>query len=144
MASEVQTKRFVLTVICPDRKGIVAAVSRFLFEHDCNIIDSTQFGDAGEDRFFQRILFAGGNDVSTTSLEADFAKLAAAFTMEACFYDEPRKSRTLILVSRLGHCIVDLLYRCSIGALPIDVVGVVSNHRDFEQLAAGYRLPYHY
>jgi formyltetrahydrofolate deformylase len=137
-------RRFILTIVCPDRRGIVATVSRFLFERGCNIVDSTQFGDLEQGQFFLRMLFSSDQTVTRDTLETDFAAIADEFTMDARFYDEGHKTRTLIMVSHLGHCLVDLLYRWSIGALPIDVIGIVSNHRDFEKLAGSYDLPFTY
>jgi formyltetrahydrofolate deformylase len=138
------SRHFILTIVCPDRKGIVAAVTRFLFERDCNIVESTQFGDAETDKFFLRILFATENGETLERLRADFAPVAAEFGMEASFHDETAKTRTLIMVSRFGHCLVDLLYRCRIGALPIDVTSIVSNHQDFADVAAAHGVPFHY
>lgn len=136
--------RFVLTLVCPDRRGIVAGVSRFLFEHECNILDSTQFGDADTGRFFLRILFDATNGGVRASLESEFAPIADEFAMDAHFYDAAHKTRTLIMVSHLGHCLVDLLYRQSIGAIPLDIAAIVSNHRDFEQLATNNGLPFYH
>ena len=144
MTDPIMSKRFVLTVACPDRRGIVAAVSAFLLERDCNIIDSTQFGDADTGRFFLRILFEADALATQTSLTSDFAPIGDKFAMDAHFYDAAKKTRTLVMVSHLGHCLVDLLYRQSIGALPIEIAAVVSNHPDFAQLAAGYGLPFHH
>lgn len=136
--------RFVLTLACPDKRGIVAGVSRFLLEHECNILDSTQFGDADTGRFFLRIFFDAANGVMRAPLESEFAPLANEFAMEAHFYDATHKTRTLIMVSHLGHCLVDLLYRQSIGAIPIDIAALVSNHRDLQQLATNNGLPFYH
>jgi formyltetrahydrofolate deformylase len=134
----------ILTIVCPDRKGIVAAVSRFLFELDCNIIDSTQFGDRETKVFFLRILFSIGAGLDTDALRRKFAPIAAEFVMDVNFYEATAKTRTLIMVSKFGHCLVDLLYRWRIGALPIEVAGVVSNHPDFQDMAAAYGAPFHF
>ncbi|MES1203259.1 MAG: formyltetrahydrofolate deformylase [Pseudomonadota bacterium] len=134
----------ILTIVCPDRKGIVAAVSRFLFERDCNIVESTQFGDRGTDKFFLRILFSAGEGASIEALQREFVPIASSFAMSASFHAEAAKTRALIMVSRLGHCLVDLLYRWRIGALPIEIAGVVSNHQDFADVAAAHGTPFHY
>ncbi|HWA20815.1 MAG TPA: formyltetrahydrofolate deformylase [Caulobacterales bacterium] len=134
----------ILTIVCPDRKGIVAAVSRFLFERDCNIVESTQFGDRETNKFFLRILFSAGELATIETLRREFAPIASSFAMSASFHAEAARTRTLIMVSRLGHCLVDLLYRWRIGALPIDIAGVVSNHRDFADVAAAHGTPFHY
>lgn len=137
-------RRFVLTIVCPDRPGIVAGVSRFLFDRDCNIIDSTQFGDQETGTFFLRILFAAGADAGCAALQREFTPIAEAFAMQADFFDSAAKTRTLLMVSRLGHCLVDLLYRRRIGALPIEIAAIVSNHRDFEDVALASGVPFHH
>ncbi|MEI9886116.1 MAG: formyltetrahydrofolate deformylase [Rhizomicrobium sp.] len=135
---------FTLTVSCPDRMGIVADVTRFLFEHGCNIVDSSQFGDRGNGRFFLRVHFSSEDGAGLETLRRDFAPVIDKFAMDATFHDAARKTRTLILVSRFGHCLVDLLYRQRIGALPIEVPLIVSNHRDFEDVAAAGGIPFRY
>ena len=121
----------ILTLACPDRPGITARVTGFLFERGCNILDAQQFNDraaaGGTDRFFMRVVF--DPDGSTADgLRADFAALAGEFAMEWKMAAEDRPRRTIILVSKFDHCLVDLLYRCRTGELPIEVVGIVSNH----------------
>lgn len=121
----------ILTLACPDRPGITARVTGFLFERGCNILDAQQFndraGNGGGDRFFMRVVF--DPDGSTAeSLRADFAALAGEFAMEWTMVTEDRPRRTIILVSKFDHCLVDLLYRCRTGELPIEVVAIVSNH----------------
>ncbi len=135
-------RSFVVTLSCPDRRGIVAAVSRFLLDHGCNIVDSAQFGDAAAGRFFLRILFASEEGAARAAFERDFAPIADAFGMDCAFHDAARKTRMLVMVSRLGHCLVDLLYRHRIGALPIEIPLIVSNHRDFEDVAAASGIPF--
>ncbi len=143
-ASAVSTGRFVLTLACPDRKGIVAAVSRFLVEQDCNIIDSAQFGDPDNGRFFLRMVFHAERATDTTVLQAAFGSIVRSFEMRAEFHNVARKVRTLVLVSKFGHCLVDLLYRHRIGALPVEIVKVVSNHRDLEDVAVAHGVPFIY
>lgn len=121
----------ILTLACPDRPGITARVTGFLFERGCNILDAQQFNDrseaGGDDRFFMRVVF--DPDGSTPEgLRADFAPLAADFGMEWKMRAEDRPRRTIILVSRFDHCLVDLIYRWRTGELPIDPVAIVSNH----------------
>ena len=137
-------RRFVLTLSCPDRMGIVAAVSTFLLEHRCNIVDSAQFGDALNGRFFMRVCFDAEAPRSAADLETAFARVAEPFGMQYRFYDTATKPRVAILVSKFGHCLNDLLYRYRIGALPIEIPAIISNHRDFEGLAAAHDIPYHY
>ena len=138
------TPHGVLTVSCPDKRGIVMRVSRFLFDSGCNIIDSSQFGDRGNGRFFLRIFFDSEAGTPIEVLETAFEPIAKEFAMDAHLFDAARKTRTLIMVSRFGHCLVDLLYRIRIGALPIDVPLIVSNHRDFADVAAASGIPFRY
>lgn len=135
----------ILTLSCHDRPGIVAAVSGFLANNRFNIRDSAQFGDAETGLFFMRVSFEdldGGRPAE--AVREAFAPVAAPFGMEWSIHDEAVRSRLLIMVSRFGHCLNDLLYRYSIGALPVDIVAVVSNHRDWYQRAAAHDIPYHH
>ncbi len=135
---------FILTVTCPARRGIVSAIAGFLSAHGCNIVDSSQFDAVGLDRFFMRITAISelGKDVET--LKALFAETAAAFEMEYQFIDAHRPMKVLVMVSRFGHCLNDLLYRWRIGALPIDLVGVVSNHLDYQKVVVNHDIPFFY
>lgn len=121
----------ILTLACPDRPGITARVTGFLFERGANILDAQQFndraGNGGGDRFFMRVVF--DPDGSTPEgLRTDFAALADEFAMDWKMAREDRPRRTIILVSKFDHCLVDLLYRWRTGELPIDPVAIVSNH----------------
>jgi formyltetrahydrofolate deformylase len=127
---------FVLSISCPDRRGIVAEVTNFLFERNCNILDSQQFGDRGNGRFFMRVHCLSEGGIGLPWLERDFVAIREKFAMEAQFFDSAQKTRAVIMVSRFGHTLVDLLYRCRIGAIPLEVPLIVSNHRDFEDVAA--------
>jgi len=140
----VSSSEFVLCLSCPDRRGIVAEVTRFLFDRACNILDSQQFGDRGNGRFFLRIHGLSEGGATLEALEKDFAPIATTFGMQAQFFDTAVKTRGLIMVSRFGHGLVDLLYRVRIGAIPMEVPLIVSNHRDFEDVAAASRIPFEY
>ena len=133
---------FILSLSCPDRRGIVSEVTRFLFEHDCNILDSQQYGDRGDRRFFMRIHCLSEGDIAVSRLESDFAPLAQKFAMAVQFFDTGKKTRVLIMVSRFGHALVDLLYRARIGAIPMEVPLVVSNHVDYADVAAAQHIPF--
>lgn len=121
----------VLTLACPDRPGITARVTGFLFERGANILDAQQFNDrceaGGSDRFFMRVVF-DPDGATAESLRADFAALAGEFNMEWKMAREDRPRRTIIMVSKFDHCLVDLLYRWRTGELAIDPVAIVSNH----------------
>jgi formyltetrahydrofolate deformylase len=135
---------FVLTLSCPDRIGIVADVSSFLAENACNIVESAQHGDPGNGRFFMRTVFESTERLGLAALQDAFAPVAARFDMRAQFFEAAAKTPALIMVSKLGHCLNDLLFRWRIGALPVDIRAVVSNHRDFEDLVRSMGLAFHY
>jgi formyltetrahydrofolate deformylase len=133
---------FVLSISCPDRRGIVAEVTRFLFENNCNILDSQQFGDRGNDRFFMRVHCRSEGGISVSRLEADFTVIAGKFAMDVQFHDDAVKTRVMIMVSRFGHGLVDLLYRARISAIPLEIKLIVSNHVDFADVAAAQHIPF--
>lgn len=134
---------YLLTIACPDGIGIVADTSRFYVEHGCNILESAQYGDPENGQFFLRTAFESTRGVTLETLREAFKPVAAKYRMDARFYDQSIKPRTLILVSKFGHCLNDLLYRARIGALPIDIAGVVSNHTDFKDFVEkSYGLPF--
>ncbi len=138
-------REYVLTLSCPDKPGIVYAVSSFLVQHSANILASQQYGESPDGRFFMRVHFclpAPGQRLA--DLERGFSWVAEAFHMAWQLHDRAARLRTLIMVSRLGHCLNDLLFRWKTGSLPVDAVGVVSNHGDFGELAASYRIPFHH
>lgn len=137
-------KEYILTLSCPDRTGIVHAVSGWLLAHQGNIIDSQQFGDDETHRFFLRVHFSLPQAKEVDALVASFEEVQQRFDMDAQIHDSERRSRVLLLVSRQGHCLNDLLFRTHTGQLPIDIVGVASNHRDFEGMARAYDMPFHY
>jgi formyltetrahydrofolate deformylase len=142
MASELPT--YVLTISCPDRIGLVADVAGFLVANDCNIIESGQFNDAENGQFFMRNVFHPQSGKNLEALKAAFAPLAKKIGGKVSFYDAAHKVKTLLLVSKLGHCLNDLIFRHRIGSLPIEIVGVVSNHKDFEGLVGSAGLPFDY
>ncbi|HEX2584861.1 MAG TPA: formyltetrahydrofolate deformylase [Steroidobacteraceae bacterium] len=136
--------RYVLTLSCPDRMGIVAAVANFLLNEKCNIMDSAQFGDDDNQLFFMRVYFGVDRDVDVAQMRSLFSGIATEFNMRWAIHDASVKHRVMLLVSKFGHCLNDLLYRYRIGALPIEIPAIVSNHRDFYQLAAANNIPFHY
>ena len=119
------------------------AVSRFLVEHGSDIIDNQQFGDRRDGHFFMRVHFAAsGGESATETLRRDFAAVAAPFAMRWHLEPVSTRRRVLVMVSRYGHCLNDLLYRARSGDLPVDVVAVVSNHRDHESLVTWHGIPF--
>ena len=134
---------FVLTMVCPDRPGIVYAVTGFLVRHGGNIIESQQFGDQLTKRFFMRIDFeVASTDMTAEALRDDFAAVAAEFGMAFELWERKAPYRTLLMVSKHLHCLNDLLFRWSTGSLQIDIPAVVSNHRDAEPLVRSYGLDF--
>lgn len=135
---------FILTLSCPDRTGIVYRVSGLLLEHQGNILDAQQFGDEETGRFFLRVHFALPQNTAPDLLKQHFKELAEQFEMEWQLYDAKRKARLLILVSKQGHCLNDLLFRVHSKQLNAEVVGIVSNHPDYAGMAQAYGVPFHY
>lgn len=137
---------YALRVACtPTTRGVVAAISTFLADQGCNITDSAQFDDAHTGRFFMRTSFRSEEGRSLDDLKAAFKPIAGkfAFEMEAEFFDESVKRKIVIMVSRFGHCLNDLLYRWRIGALPVDIAAVISNHTDYQKLVVNHDIPFH-
>lgn len=134
----------ILTLSCPDRTGIVHRVTGLLFEQSCNICDAQQFGDEETGRFFLRVHFDAGDMADIEALITRFAGLAMEFDMDWRVHDARRRARLLVLVSRQGHCLNDLLFRMHSRQLRVDIAAVVSNHVDFGPLAASYGVPFHH
>jgi formyltetrahydrofolate deformylase len=136
-------REYVLTLSCPDRPGIVYAVASFLVQHRCNIVQSQQCEDRGAGRFFMRVQFDALDPVETLDrLRGGFDSVAQSFHMAWHLVDAGERYRVLLLVSRFGHCLNDLLFRHRIGALRVDIPAVVSNHLDFEPLARWHGIPF--
>ncbi|MBA83771.1 formyltetrahydrofolate deformylase [Thalassobius sp. S69A] len=135
---------FALTVKCKSTRGVVAAIAAFLSKQGCNISDSAQYDDFETGNFFMRISFRSETGASIDSLTEAFAQTAQAFEMAFAFHDESQKMKVILMVSRFGHCLNDLLYRWRIGALPIDIVGVISNHMEYQKVVVNHDIPFHY
>jgi len=134
--------RLVLTLACPDRIGLVAAVSGFLADRACFVTDSNHYGDPDTGRFFMRTVFLPPEGAG--ALGEEFAPIAVRFAMTWELRDADARARTLVLVSREQHCLSDLLYRMRSGSLAIDVAGVLSNHADARDLVTWHGVPFHY
>lgn len=137
-------QHFILTLSCADRPGIVAAVAGTLLEQRCNIVDSAQFGDTATNRFFMRVSFSAEEASSATQLREALAPVAGRFAMSWAIHDTAVRPRVVLMVSKFGHCLNDLLYRQRIGALAMEIPAIVANHRDFYQLAASHDIPFHH
>ncbi|WP_052863689.1 MULTISPECIES: formyltetrahydrofolate deformylase [Streptomyces] len=136
--------QYVLTLSCPDKQGIVHAVSSYLFMTGCNIVDSQQFGDRDTGLFFMRVHFRAETPVTLEKLRASFAAVGDSFQMDWQIHRGDEKMRVILMVSKFGHCLNDLLFRSRIGALPVEIAAVVSNHTDFAELVASYDIPFHH
>jgi len=124
--------------------GIVAAVANFLLEQNCNIDDSAQFHDTDNQLFFLRTSFTPLNGATRDAIAAGFDSIGRRFDMQWQLHDLAAKPRLCVMVSKFGHCLNDLLYRYRVGALNIEIPMIVSNHRDFYQLAASLNIPFHH
>jgi len=137
--------KYILTLSCRDKKGIVAAVSGFLLAEGGFIIDSTQFGDPATDIFFMRTVFTKEDSSSQEQRIKDkFTKLAEKWGMTWELRDASKKPRVMVLVSKMGHCLNTLLNKIAMGVLPIEVPCVISNHPDLEEMCGWYSVPFHY
>lgn len=137
-------QKYALTVTCPSKRGIVAAIANFLADQGCNITDSAQFDDPETGKFFMRVSFVSETGAEQTSLSTDFVALAKDFEMDFAFHDEAVKMKVVIMVSRFGHCLNDLLYRVRIGALPVEIVAVISNHLDYQKVVVNNDIPFYH
>jgi len=137
---------YVLLVQCPDARGVVAAVSTYLADTVCSITESHQFNDKATGKFFMRVVFVfeGSEPFDLARLEERFAAIAARFAIEWSFFETSVRPRVLIAVSKFGHCLFDLLHRWRSGLLPVDIVGVVSNHEDMRSFVEWSGIPYHH
>src|SRR5690606_24205832 len=136
--------QYVLTLSCPDKQGIVHAVSSYLVMTGCNIEDSQQFGDHTTGLFFMRVHFTAEAGVTVDSLRASFAAVGESFQMDWQIHRAGERMRVVLMVSKFGHCLNDLLFRSRTGALPVEIVAVVSNHTTFRELVGSYGIPFHH
>lgn len=135
---------FVLLIVCDDRKGIVAAVANSIASQDCNIVESSQYGDEATGRFFMRIAINCPAGSTKESFEAAFLPVATAFQLEWRIHDLRKKLRAMIMVSQGGHCLNDLLYRTATKRLPMEITSVVSNHQNWQRRAEHEGIPFHH
>ena len=134
---------YILTLSCPDRLGLVHAVSGFLMQRSGNIEEAAQYNDQSTGLFFMRVQFACAEH-SFDELKTQLAEFAMPDGMRWQLHAQAQPMRTVILVSKEGHCLNDLLFRWKTGMLPLDIRAIISNHRDFYQLAASYNVPFHH
>ena len=138
--------RYVLTLSCPDRPGIVAAVASTLANLGGNILESQQFDDSRTGRFFMRVLLepVGGESLEAEHLHGSIAAVGRRFDMDFDLRRADAPYRTILMVSKFGHCLNDLLFRWRSGGINMDVAAIVSNHPDLEPLARSYGVDYHH
>ena len=134
---------YILTLSCPDRPGIVHAVSGFLLERGGNIEEAAQYNDHDTGLFFMRVQFACERP-SFQDLQQQLQAFAQTFKMNWRLHATNMPMRTVLMVSKEGHCLNDLLFRWKSGLLHLDIRAIVSNHREFYQLAASYNVPFHH
>jgi formyltetrahydrofolate deformylase len=134
---------YILNLSCPDRQGIVHAVSGFLLERQGNIEEAAQYNDPDTGLFFMRVQFAC-DAVRQNDLREQLTSFANPFGMKWTLHDTTQPMRTVLMVSKEGHCLNDLLFRFKSGLLPLDIRAIISNHREFYQLAASYNVPFHH
>ncbi|MEM1209540.1 MAG: formyltetrahydrofolate deformylase [Planctomycetota bacterium] len=138
-------RRYVLTLSCPDRPGIVAAVSTFLATFDGWIVEASHHADAAVGQFFMRQeVRASTVPFDLTELRGQFSELAAQYDMTWAIHDTAAPPRTVFLCSKQDHCVVDLLHRWRTGDLPCELVAVVSNHEDMRSFVDWHGVPYHH
>ncbi len=135
---------YVLTITCKTTRGIVAAITGYLAEIGANIIDSSQFDDLETGLFFMRLTFVSEAGADKSAIGDGFKAVAEKFQMQWQLHDSQHRMKVLLMVSRFGHCLNDLLYRWKIGALPIDIVGVVSNHFEYQKVVVNHDIPFHH
>ena len=134
---------YILTLSCPDRLGLVHAVSGFLLERGGNIEEAAQYNDSDTGLFFMRVQFACAQ-LTHEALKTQLDSFALPFEMQWRLHARAQPMRTVLMVSKEGHCLNDLLFRWKSGLLPLDIRAIISNHREFYQLAASYNVPFHH
>jgi formyltetrahydrofolate deformylase len=141
-SSRPPTNDHYLTLSCPDKSGIVYAVTGLLAAQNLTILDLQQFSDPDSKTFFMRVHFGHAEDLS--KLQDPLAKLASEMKMDYSIRAVSQRPKVLIMVSKIGHCLNDLLFRVKSGQLKVDVPLIVSNHPEFEALAKSYDIPFHH
>lgn len=136
------THAFVLRFRAPDQPGIIARVAPFVASHGGDIRSATVYGDPDTASFFCRMELA--SPIERDALAEDFAPVAAELSLDWDLMDLGRKMRVLVAVSKFGHCLVDLIHKMEIGQLPVEIVGVVSNHEAMRKTVEWHGLPYHH
>ena len=139
------SKKIILVVNCPDKAGIIAVVSTFLFKRKFNILESSQYKDSKNNHFFMRVCFTSLDKtkrVSFTKLKKDFLNISKKYYMKFSFFDMSKKQKVLVMVSKFGHCLNNILYQWKTGALNCEIPVIVSNHLDMKEIVKPYNIKY--
>ena len=139
-----EASQFVILFACEDRMGIVAAVANSLAAQGCNILENAQYGDGATGRFFMRVKFTAPPQLTVASFTAAFAPVAAGWQLDWKLHDLSVKPKAMIMVSKGGHCLNDLLYRTSTHHLPMEITSVVSNHATWQRRVEHEGLQFHH
>ena len=138
-------KKIILVINCPDKAGIIAAVSTFLFKRKFNILESSQYKDSKNNQFFMRVCFTNLDKtqlVSLNNLKKDFLNISKKYNMEFSFFDMSKKQKVLVMVSKFGHCLNNILYQWKTGSLNCEIPIIVSNHLDMKEIVKPYDIKY--
>lgn len=138
-------KKIILVINCPDKAGIIAAVSTFLFKRKFNILESSQYKDSKNNQFFMRVCFTKLDDIKVISLnklKKDFLNISKKYNMEFSFFDMSKKQKVLVMVSKFGHCLNNILYQWKTGSLNCEIPIIVSNHLDMKEIVKPYDIKY--
>ena len=138
-------KKIILVINCPDKAGIIAAVSTFLFKRKFNILESSQYKDSKNNKFFMRVYFSNLDNtkiVSLNDLKKDFLNISKKYNMEFSFFDMSKKQKVLVMVSKFGHCLNNILYQWKTGSLNCEIPIIVSNHLDMKEIVKPYNIKY--
>ena len=138
-------KKIILVIKCPDKAGIIAAVSTFLFKRKFNILESSQYKDSKNNQFFMRVCFTNLDNIkiiSLNNLKKDFLNISKKYNMEFSFFDMSKKQKVLVMVSKFGHCLNNILYQWKTGSLNCEIPIIVSNHLDMKEIVKPYDIKY--
>tara|TARA_B100000886_G_scaffold337250_1_gene297585 strand:+ start:55 stop:918 length:864 start_codon:yes stop_codon:yes gene_type:complete len=138
-------KKIILVINCPDKAGIIAAVSSFLFKKKFNILESSQYKDSKNNQFFMRVCFTNLDNtkiISLNNLKKEFLNISKKYNMEFSFFDMSKKQKVLVMVSKFGHCLNNILYQWKTGSLNCEIPIIVSNHSDMKEIVKPYDIKY--
>ena len=138
-------KKIILVINCLDKAGIIAAVSTFLFKRKFNILESSQYKDSKNNQFFMRVCFTNLDNtkiISLNNLKKDFLNISKKYNMDFSFFDMSKKQKVLVMVSKFGHCLNNILYQWKTGSLNCEIPIIVSNHLDTKEIVKPYDIKY--